>query len=222
MAYTPGLSTNLGLIMFMRFILTLLLGLVLAGCDSSGGTASAAAVAAANAPAAPEQYQIGPGDQLQISVWQHPDLSPSVTVLPDGEISLPLIGEVKASGLEEKQLAAIIRDKLAEYVRSPEVTVTVSNAESANFQQRIRVTGAVMRPASVPFHKGMTVLDVVVGEAGGPSEFASANSTKLYRTGAGGAQVLEVRLDDILKKGKMETNYELQPSDVITVPERLF
>ena len=79
-----------------------------------------------------------------------------------------------------------------------------------------------MRPASVPFHKGMTVLDVVVGEAGGPSEFASANSTKLYRTGAGGAQVLEVRLDDILKKGKMETNYELQPSDVITVPERLF
>ena len=208
--------------MSMRFILTLLFGLALAGCEAGGGTAPSVAAPSASAPAEPVQYQIGPGDQLQISVWQHPDLSPSVTVLPDGEVSLPLIGEVKAAGLEEKELAVIIRDKLAEYVRSPEVTVTVSNAESANFQQRIRVTGAVMRPASVPFRKGMTVLDVVVGEAGGPNDFASANATKLYRTGANGAQVLEVHLDDILKKGKMETNFELQPSDVITVPERLF
>lgn len=175
----------------------------------------------AASPAAEEQYRIGPGDQLQVTVWQHPDLSPAVTVLPDGEISLPLIGEIKASGLTERELAALIKDKTAEYVRSPEVTITVVNAESANFQRRIRVTGAVMRPASVPFRKGMTVLDVVL-EAGGPNEFASANKTKLYRTTAGNAQVLKVDLDDILKKGKMETNYELQPSDVITVPERLF
>jgi polysaccharide export outer membrane protein len=179
------------------------------------------AAAPAAEQAAVEQYRIGPGDQLQISVWQHPDLSPSVTVLPDGEISLPLIGEVKASGLEEKELAVLVREKLAEYVRSPEVTVTVVNAESANFQQRIRVTGAVMKPASVPFRKGMTVLDVVL-ESGGPNEFASSNTTKLYRTAGGNSQVLKVYLDDILKKGKMETNYELQPSDVITVPERLF
>jgi polysaccharide export outer membrane protein len=67
----------------------------------------------------------------------------------------------------------------------------------------------------------MTVLDVVL-EAGGPNEFASANKTKLYRTTGGNSAVLKVDLDDILKKGKMETNYELQPSDVITVPERLF
>ena len=59
-------------------------------------------------------------------------------------------------------------------------------------------------------------------EAGGPNEFASANGTKLYRTNGGTSQVLKVRLDDILKRGKMETNYELQPSDVVTIPERLF
>lgn len=203
-----------------RIFLVLFACVIAAGCESTGGTGQP--VAAPSAPAEPVQYQIGPGDQLQVSVWQHPDLSPSVTVLPDGEISLPLIGEVKAAGLEEKQLAVIIRDKLAEYVRSPEVTVTVVNAESANFQQRIRVTGSVLRPASVPFRKGMTVLDVVVGDAGGPNEFAAANSTKLYRTGPSGTQVLDVRLDDILKKGRMETNYELQPGDVITVQERLF
>jgi polysaccharide export outer membrane protein len=123
--------------------------------------------------------------------------------------------------MTEKDLSVVIRDKMAEYVRSPEVTVTVLNAESANFQQRIRVTGAVLRPASVPFKKGMTVLDVVL-EAGGPNEFASSNSCVLYRTAGGTSQQLPVRLDDILKKGKMETNYELQPADVITIPERLF
>jgi polysaccharide export outer membrane protein len=167
------------------------------------------------------QYRIGPGDQLQVTIWQHPDLSPALTVLPDGEISLPLIGEVKASGLTEKELAASIKERMTEYLRSPEVTITVVNAQSADFQRRIRVTGAVVRPASVPFRKGMTVLDVVL-EAGGPNEFASANSTKLYRTSDRGTQQLKVYLDDILKKGKMETNYELQPSDVVTVPERLF
>lgn len=172
-------------------------------------------------PPAEAQYRIGPGDQLQVTVWQHPDLSPGLTVLPDGEISLPLIGEVKASGLTERELAAAIKEKMAEYVRSPEVTITVVNAQSADFQRRIRVTGAVVRPASIPFRKGMTVLDVVL-EAGGPNEFASANSTKIYRTSESGTQQLKVYLDDILKKGKMETNYELQPSDVITVPERLF
>jgi polysaccharide export outer membrane protein len=172
-------------------------------------------------PAAEQQYLIGPGDQLQISVWQHPDLSPAVVVLPDGEISLPLVGEIKATGLNEKDLAKVIKEKLTEYVRSPDVTVTVLNPASANFQQRIRITGAVMQPTSVPFRQGMTVMDVVL-EAGGPNEFASANNTKLYRTTTGSTQVMPVYLDDILKKGKMETNYELQPSDVITIPERMF
>ena len=207
--------------MHMRFILTAVLGLFLLGCEATGGGAPAPAAAPAAEQAAVEQYRIGPGDQLQISVWQHPELSPSVTVLPDGEISLPLIGEVKASGLEEKELAVLVRDKLAEYVRSPEVTVTVVNAESANFQQRIRVTGAVMRPASVPFRKGMTVLDVVL-EAGGPNEFASSNKAKLYRKDKGQIKVYSIRLGDLINEGKVETNYPLQPSDIVTVPERAF
>ena len=224
MSYTEGAASSAwmgrGQAMLKHMFASLFVTLTLAACESSG-PAPGAVPSAPTAPAPVQQYQIGPGDQLQISVWQHPELSPAVTVLPDGEISLPLIGEVKASGLSEKELSTSIRDKLAEYVRSPEVSVTVVNPESANFQQRIRVTGAVMHPASVPFRKGMTVLDVVL-EAGGPNEFASANATKLYRTTAAGPQVLKVYLDDILKKGQMETNYELQPSDVVTVPERLF
>lgn len=207
--------------MDIRFPAILLAALLLAACAGSSGTAPVPAAPADAAPEATQQYLIGPGDQLQISVWQHPDLSPTVTVLPDGEISLPLVGEIVASGLSEKDLAARIRERLAEYVRSPEVTVTVANPESANFQQRIRVTGAVVRPSSVPFRRGMTVLDVVL-EAGGPNEFASANGTRLYRSARGATEVLKVQLDDILKKGKMDTNYPLEPSDVITVPERVF
>jgi polysaccharide export outer membrane protein len=195
------------------------LSFFLAACESSGPPATGDMPAAD--PQAAQQYLIGPGDELQITVWMHPDLSPSVVVLPDGEISLPLIGEVKASGLAEKELAELIRSRLVDFVRSPDITVTVTNPSSANFQQRIRVTGAVLKPASVPFRKGMTVLDVVL-EAGGPTEFASANRTKLYRSTGSGTQVYAVYLEDILNKGKMETNYELQPSDVVTVPERLF
>lgn len=208
----------------MRTLAVFTLAVLAAACEApapSQGSAAAPAEVPAASPAEQLQYRIGPGDQLQVNTWQYPEYSPTLMVLPDGEISFPLIGEVKAEGLTEKELATLIRDKLSEYVRSPEVTVTVVNPESANFQQRIRVTGAVTRPTSVPFRKGMTVLDVVL-EAGGPNDFASANSSKLYRSGPGGTQVLNVYLDDILKKGKMETNYELQPSDVVTVPERLF
>jgi polysaccharide biosynthesis/export protein len=206
--------------MIYRLMTSLLLLFFLAACESSSPMPDAAPPAAA-VPADPQQYQIGPGDQLQVSVWQHADLSTSVVVLPDGEISLPLVGEIRAAGLTVRELTGAVRDKLSEYVRSPEVSVTVTNPESANFQQRIRVTGAVLRPTSVPYRKGMTVLDVVL-EAGGPTEFASANGTKLYRAAGGGSQQFRVFLDDILKKGKMESNFELQPSDVITVPERLF
>lgn len=206
--------------MVLRALLGFCLVLLLGGCQG-GAPATEIAQPGEARPAEQQQYLIGPGDQLQVSVWQHPDLSPAVTVLPDGEISLPLVGEIKAAGLTERDLAAQIREKLSEFVRSPEVSVTVSNPESANFQQRIRVTGAVLNPASVPYRKGMTVLDVVL-EAGGPTEFAAANNTKLYRTAGGNSQVLKVYLGDILKKGDMSTNYELQPSDVVTVPERLF
>jgi len=205
--------------MLTRILMGICLAVFLLGCESSGQVPDS--VPQAVAPGDEQQYQIGPGDQLQVTVWQHPDLSPGVVVLPDGQISLPLAGEVKAAGLTVKELATEIRAKLAEYVRSPEVTITVTNPASASFQQRVRVTGSVQRPVSAPFRKGMTVLDVVL-EAGGPTEFASANGTKLYRTTGGESQVYKVFLDDILKKGKMETNYELQPADVITVPERLF
>jgi polysaccharide export outer membrane protein len=167
------------------------------------------------------QYELGPGDDLQVNVWQHADLSGRVQVLPDGTISLPLAGEVSAAGIGVEELADRIRERLAEYIRQPQVTVTVLSPDAAGYSFRVRVTGSVQRQVSIPHRKGMTVLDVVL-EAGGPDEFASPNRAKLFRRTAEGTEVYKVRLNDILKDGDLETNYELQPGDIVTVPERLF
>lgn len=167
------------------------------------------------------EYRIGVGDTLQISVWRNPELSLSVPVRPDGKISMPLIGDLIAADLTASQLSDNIVKGLASYVRNPQVTVIVTNPSSSDFQRRVRITGAVNSPQSIPYREGMTVLDLVL-LAGGPSEFASGNKAKLYRRVNGEVKVYPIKLDDLINDGKIETNYMLQPSDIVTVPERAF
>ena len=142
-------------------------------------------------------------------------------VRPDGKVSSPLVGDIVAAGLTTEELADQIEGKLRSYVREPAVTVIVNNPASSNFLRRVRVTGAVRNPLSVNHHQGMTVLDLVLN-AGGMTEFADGNDAKLYRTIDGETKVYAIKLNDILKQGKMQTNYTLYPSDVISVPERAF
>jgi polysaccharide export outer membrane protein len=168
-----------------------------------------------------EEYRIGVGDALQISVWRNPELSTGVPVRPDGKISLPLVGDIMAANLTATQLSNNIIAGLENYVRNPQVTVIVSNPSSSDFQRRVRITGAVGSPQSIPYRDGMTVLDLVL-LAGGPNEFASANKAKLYRKVDGETKVYPIYLNDLIEKGKVETNYPLQPSDIVTVPERSF
>ena len=167
------------------------------------------------------EYLIGVGDALQISVWRNPELSLSVPVRPDGKVSMPLIGDIMAANLTATQLSANIVKSLSGYVKSPQVTVIVANPSSSDFQRRVRITGAVRSPQSIPYREGMTVLDLVL-LAGGPNEFASSNKAKLYRKVNGELNVYSVKLDDLINKGKVDTNYALQPSDIVTVPERAF
>lgn len=166
-------------------------------------------------------YQIGVGDELQVSVWREAELSVQLPVRPDGMISVPLAGDVLAAGLTAEALAQNIAKELVNYVRNPQVTVIVTNPVSRDFQQRVRATGALAAPTSVPYRKGMTVLDLVL-LSGGLNAFADGNDTKLYRQTAEGMKVYPVYLDDILKKGLLSSNYTLLPSDVLTVPERAF
>ena len=166
-------------------------------------------------------YRIGVDDRLQITVWRNPELTVTVPVRPDGKISVPLIGDVQAGGNAPSQVAAIIRDKLSAFIREPNVAVILIELRSHEFLSRVRVTGAVRTPRSMPYRQGMTVLDAVL-EAGGVNDFASPNRTKLSRKEKTRTEIIDVDLNDILTKGKLVTNVELRPGDIVAVPERLF
>lgn len=168
-----------------------------------------------------DAYRIGVGDSLQVSVWRNEELSAEVIVLPDGTISVPLAGRIKAAGATTEALEDEISNVLDNYVRQPEVTVSVLSAVSSEYLQRVRITGAVNGPQSVPFRRGLTVLDLVL-LAGGITPFANANKSLLYRKEGDKLKVYPVKLEDILNKGRLETNYTLLPSDIITVPEKSF
>ena len=168
-----------------------------------------------------DAYRVGVGDMLRVSVWRNPELSADVVVLPDGTISVPLAGDVDAAGETTEALKERISLVLNNYIRQPEVTVSVLQATSSEYLQRIRITGAVQSPQSLTYRRGITVLDVVL-LAGGVTPFANPDKALLYRRDGTELQRYAVRLDDILQKGKLETNYTLLPNDIITVPEKSF
>lgn len=166
-------------------------------------------------------YILGATDVVSVSVWRNNDLSISVPIRPDGKISVPLIGDVQAAGRTPEDLAASIQKSLSGYIREPQVSVVVTSMTSHEFTDRVRVTGAVAQPTSVPQRDGMTVLDLVL-TAGGASPFADLNSAMLYRPVNGEVVAIPVHLGDILNKGIIKTNYALRPGDILTVPERNF
>ncbi|MFT5083737.1 MAG: polysaccharide export outer membrane protein [Lentisphaeria bacterium] len=192
--------------------------LLLAGCASTGMSTGQPVVSKQSLLG---EYYVGVGDELRVSVWKNEELTMNVPVRPDGKISLPLVGDINAQGLTAKQLAVNLTDSLQTYLRSPQVTVIVIDAGSVDYLLRVRVTGAVNNPVSLPHKDGMTVLDLVL-EAGGPTQYASANSARLYRNVGDELKVYPIKLGDILNKGKLSTNYTLAPSDIVTIPERVF
>ncbi len=196
--------------------------LMLAACASGPQVVEPSALAGADkAFTHTGEYKIGVADRIEVSVWRNPDLSVTVPVRPDGKISVPLIGDVRASGLTAEQVAAVIKEKLSYYIRDPNVTVIVVGLESHEYLSRVRITGAVLKPESIPWREGMTVLDAIL-EAGGPNQFAAADSTKVYRQVGKKTIVIPINLGAILNDGDLATNIQLEPGDVITVPQRLF
>jgi polysaccharide export outer membrane protein len=152
---------------------------VAAGAPATpAATIGSIAGAPASGPvAAPIDYRIGPGDLLKLDVFGVPDLNRSVRVNASGQISLPLIGVVQASGQTGEQLAADIAARLAqEYLQNPQVTIFIEEFTS----QRVTVGGAVKTPGVFPL-KGKTTLLQAVAQAGGPTSVASLGSVKILR-----------------------------------------
>jgi polysaccharide export outer membrane protein len=162
-------------------------------------------------------YVLGPGDSVQVFVWNHPELSLTVPIRPDGKVSTPLVEDVVAVGQTASGLARIIEQRLAEFVRTPQVNVIVTDPQSAN--SKVNVIGQVRNAQAVPYYKGMTALDAVLA-VGGLGEFAAGNRAVIYRKEAGGKQrTIRVKLADLVEKGRMDENVEMRPGDVLSVPQ---
>ncbi len=204
----------------LRHAATALLVVGLLGCASGRPAVDASEVRSAGNTAPATEYSIGPGDSVQIFVWDHADLSTSVQVRPDGKISTPLVEDLQAAGKTPTQLARDIEDVLKEYIRTPVVTVIMQGFVGEGAQQ-IRVIGQAVSPRALQYRQGMTVLDVLI-EVGGLSEFAAGNRATIIRKAAGGEREIRVRLDRLLNDGDIEQNVLMQPGDVLIIPQSFF
>ena len=173
------------------------------------------------AQAAGADYRIGPGDELQIFVWKNPELSGPVPVRPDGKITMPLVQDMQAQGRTTSELAGALRDALSTYIQQPVVNVVVRTVAAPNNSAAIRVVGAAATPKTVPYRKGMTLLDVMI-EVGGLNTFAAGNRARLMRQKDGQYTTVPLRLADLVKHGNLKANMELMPGDVIQIPQRGF
>lgn len=186
------------------------------GCAGSTGNS----VAGPECPAPSKQsseYLIGPGDTLEIVVWRDAELSATVPVRPDGKITTPLIDDMQAAGKTPSQLGADMEVLLAEYLRTPKVSVMVKGQGAAN---QIQVIGEVNSPQSLSYRHGLKVLDVIVA-VGGLSEFASGNRSSLVRQTESGQIECRLRLKNLMS-GDLSENLDVYPGDVIVVPETRF
>jgi polysaccharide export outer membrane protein len=189
---------------------------------------STLALAACNAelPAPPTAvakvapYHIGPGDTLDVFVWQNKDLSTTVTVRPDGRISLPLVNDIVAAGKTPTQLASIVQGRLKKYVEDPVVTVMVSSFVG-QYSEQIRVVGEAVKPQAIAYRNGMTALDAMIA-AGGLTQYAAGDRAKLIRKVDGKEKSYRLQLSKLLKDGDISANVSLNPGDVIIIPQTYF
>jgi len=197
----------------VALILALGVAVPLIGCQ---GTAEApAALGSVQGPDG--DYRIGPGDSMQIFVWRNPELSMTVRVRPDGRISVPLIEDLPVANRTPTEVARAVEEKLSVFIKDAIVTI-IMNDFVGPVDRQIRVVGEAGRPLSLPYRKGITVLDVMI-QAGGLTQFASGNRALIIRLVEGRQVTYSVRLDDLMKNGDMTANVELAPGDVLMIPQ---
>ena len=190
----------------------------ISGCASSSSSDIAAGPSVDVQPTS--EYVVGPGDVLQVYVWDNPELTVEVPVRPDGMITIPLVEDMVAVSKTPSQLARDVEEKLSEYVRTPQVSIIVTNFRGTYVKQ-IRVVGQAVSPQSLSYQSGMTVLDVMI-EVGGLTEFAAGNRAKIIRWVNGEQQEIRVRLKDLINDGEIGENVDMQPGDVLIIPESRF
>ena len=195
-------------------LLAVLASLAMAQDAGSSAPANAAKPAQSATVVRPDSYIIGAEDVLSIYVWKEPDMSKTVPVRPDGMISLPLVGEIKAAGYTPVQLQDVLSESMKKLISDPQVTVVVEKVSSLSFN----IVGEVLRPGYFPLTRRMTVLDAIA-MAGGFKDFAKTKKVYVLRTSANGTQErLLFNYKDVIKGKNPQQNIELLPRDTIVVP----
>ena len=167
------------------------------------------------APAAtPDDYQIGAGDTLQISVWKEPDVSvPSVVVRPDGRITVPLIKELRVAGLTPREAEKVITGGLSKFIADANVTVVVAAMNS----KKVYVIGAVRKEGPLAYTYGMTIMQAL-SEAGGLTDYAKRKRIYVLRTEADREYRLDFNYEEAVKGERMDQNVVLLAGDTVVIP----
>ena len=161
------------------------------------------------APVDPGKYQIGPEDMLFVRVWREPDFTLPVAVRPDGKITMPLIGEVRAAGQSPLQLTATLKQLLTQYLNNPDVNVFVTEVRSKKFY----IDGEMNRPGSFALVTPTTVLEAL-SRGGGFREFANTKKIRVLR----GSQIRYFNYKAVTKGQHLEQNIAVENGDHIIVP----
>ena len=192
----------------------LMFALIMGGSLPAGGQDANQALEK-NSLIVTSDYYIGPEDVLEVIVWRNADLSKVVTVRPDGRISLPLLGDVEATGLTPSQLTANIVTKLKQFKETPTVSVILQQVNSYG----VYVLGEVAKPGRY-FLKSKTTLLQAITNAGGFTPTAARNKIVVFRWAEG--QNREVKLkasyDEIVLRDNSTQNIVLKPGDTVVVP----
>ena len=192
--------------------------LIVAGCHSD----FASVTPGTNSSPETAEYVIGPGDHLNVFVYDNPQLGVTdLPVRPDGRVSTPLVSDVPAAGKTPAELASALTERLKKYVKDPDVTVMVRDFIGP-FDRQIRVIGEAADPQAIAYSEHMTVLDVMI-RTKGLTRFAAGNKSVIIRTIPGrGTEQLRVRLSDLIKDGDISQNVEMQPGDTLIIPQTWF
>jgi len=163
----------------------------------------------------PDNYEIGAGDDLQISVWKEPDASVAgVVVRPDGKITMPMLKEVSVIGLTPAQVEKVITEQLVKFIAAADVTVIVKAINS----KKIYVVGGVKKEGPITYTYRMTIMQAI-SEAGGLSDYAKKKKIYVLRHENGRDYRIPFDYDAALKGEKMELNIPMMPGDTLVVPK---
>ena len=160
-----------------------------------------------------DRYTIGSGDVLTLSVWKDTALSREVTVLPDGMISLPLVGQILAAGKTISELEREVTEQIKRFLPDPVLDINVLQANS----MLVHVVGEVRGPGVFPIQTKINVLQVLA-MAGGLDNFADRDEIKVYREEEGKIRIFTFNYDEVMDGERLEQNIRLVRGDIVVVP----